>query len=78
MDQSDAADSAVTTSDAVAVLHLMGAELSSIAVTVPYVSELSHPTMKLLEASRSIHKAIVFLGDWSSSRDEELRHVVSM
>jgi hypothetical protein len=76
MDQVDAAGLQALTSDAVAVLNLMATELSSIAATVDRVSEESHSTMELLEASRSIHNALVFLGDLIESRDEEFDHVV--
>ena len=61
-DQIDASDSASITNHAVEVLSLMAAELSSIAAGIDRVIEASHPTMELLEASRSIHKAILLLG----------------
>jgi hypothetical protein len=46
------------------VMHRVTEELSEIAVAVDRVSEASHPTMELLEASRAIQSALVSLNNW--------------
>ena len=52
--------------------------LSNIVATVDRVSEVSHSAMERLEASRSIHNALVFLGDWIGSREEAFEQMVSL
>jgi hypothetical protein len=42
-------------------LDQLTAELSNIAAAVDRLSEASHPTAELLDASYAIHKALVFL-----------------
>jgi len=51
-----------------AVMSDLTADLHDIAVTVERVSAVLDPTMELLEASHAIHRALVLLIDWSSSR----------
>jgi hypothetical protein len=47
--------------DAVGMLDEVTVELSNIAAAVDRLSEASHPTTELLEASHAIHRALVFL-----------------
>jgi hypothetical protein len=51
-----------------AVMHDLTADLRDIAVTVERASTFLDPTMELLEASHAIHRALVLLIDWSTSR----------
>ena len=54
------------------VMHQVTAELSEIASAVDRVSESSHPTMELLEASRAIQSALVSLSHWNGSHNDEV------
>jgi hypothetical protein len=48
-----------------------GIHLSTIAAAVDRLGQMSDPTMELLEASRAIHNALVFLSDWSGGVGDE-------
>jgi hypothetical protein len=52
-------------------MNQVRAELRRIAAAVDRVSDLSHPTMELLEASRAIQSALVSLGNWSGAASTE-------
>jgi hypothetical protein len=65
MDESDAPHVEVVQGDARGLLIQATSDLSSIAATVDRVGEMFDPAMELLEASRSLHNALVFLSDWS-------------
>jgi hypothetical protein len=54
------------------VMHRVTAALNDIAAVVDRVSELSHPTMELLEARRAIQSALVSLSNWNGSDDERV------
>jgi len=42
-------------------------ELSSVAAIVDRLCDASHPSMELLDASRSVHNALVFLDEFGGS-----------
>jgi hypothetical protein len=50
------------------VLQDVTAYLRDIAVTVDRASAVIDPNMELLEASHAIHRALVLLMDWGTSR----------
>jgi hypothetical protein len=72
MDEIDASQSGASGNDLSRVLHEATAELSNIAVAVDRASEVPNPTMEILEASRAIHSALVFLSDWSGSVSDDV------
>ncbi|HEY1988214.1 MAG TPA: hypothetical protein VGG43_02010 [Acidimicrobiales bacterium] len=51
------------------VMHRVTAELGEIAAVVDRVSEVSPPTVELLEARRAIQSALVSLGNWNGSHE---------
>jgi hypothetical protein len=65
MDESDAPQAGVARGEARGLLLQATTDLSGIAATVDRVGENFDPTMELLEASRALHNALVFLSDWS-------------
>jgi hypothetical protein len=67
MEQSDA----VATGEACGLLYRAAVDLSTIVATVDRVGEMSDPTFELLEASRALHNALVFLSDWSGDQGDD-------
>jgi hypothetical protein len=65
--RSRAVDVDLIDADARGVINQAKAELSAIAAAVDRVSEVSHPTVELLDARRAIYTALVVLNDWQSS-----------
>ena len=57
----------VIDADARGLINQAKAELRAIAAAVDRVSEVSHPTVELLDARRAIYTALVVLNDWQSS-----------
>jgi hypothetical protein len=72
MDESDASESPALRNDPRRVLHEATVELSNIATAVDLASDVPNPTMEILEASRAIHSALVFLSDWSGSVSDDV------
>jgi hypothetical protein len=71
VDERGTAHGDVATGDASPLLYRATSDLSIIAAAVDRVGEMSDPTMELLEASRAIHNALVFLSDWSGDRVDD-------
>jgi hypothetical protein len=65
MDERNTPRAEVVQGDARGLLLQATSDLSSIAATVDLLGEMFDPTMELLEASRSLHNALVFLSDCS-------------
>jgi hypothetical protein len=61
--------------DTSGILYQVTADLTAIAAVVDRASEASDPMMDLLEASRALHTALVFLSRWSSARGDEIQMV---
>jgi hypothetical protein len=55
--------------DDVCVLRYATAQLREIAVAVDRASAVFDPAIELVEASYSIHQALVLLADWRASRE---------
>ncbi|HEX3839190.1 MAG TPA: hypothetical protein VHU85_00215 [Acidimicrobiales bacterium] len=71
MNDVEAAKAVVVGAETNGAMNQVRAELREIAAAVDRVSDLSHPTMELLEASRAIQSALVSLGNWSGSTSGE-------
>lgn len=67
MDERNAPRAEVAQGDARGLLLQATTDLSGIAATVDRVGKMFDPTMELLEASRALHNALVFLSDWSGA-----------
>jgi hypothetical protein len=65
MDESNAPRAVAARNDPSALLYQATTDLSTIAAAVDLVGEMFDPTMELLEASRALHNALVYLSDWS-------------
>ncbi len=51
------------------------AELSEVASAVDFLCGECEPSMELFEASRAVHHALIALGDWCASSDDDQRPV---
>lgn len=65
MDNVETARAVGVGADANGAMSQVRAELRKIAAAVDRVSDISHPTMELLEASRAIQSALVSLANWN-------------
>ncbi|HWE69779.1 MAG TPA: hypothetical protein VG205_05425, partial [Acidimicrobiales bacterium] len=73
MNDVETAKAALVGADANGAMTQVRAELRKIAAAVDRVSDISHPTMELLEASRAIQSALVSLGNWNGSPGGEVQ-----
>lgn len=71
MDDAETAKAVLVRAETNGAMNQVRAELRKIAAAVDRVSDISHPTMELLEASRAIQSALVSLGNWSGAASSE-------
>lgn len=71
MSDVETAKAVLVGADTNGAMNQVRAELWTIAAAVDRVSDISHPTMELLEASRAIQSALVSLGNWSGAAGGE-------
>jgi hypothetical protein len=71
MEDVETARAVAVGADTNGAMNQVRAELRRIAAAVDRVSDISHPTMELLEASRAIQSALVSLGNWSGAASSE-------
>ncbi|HEX3564121.1 MAG TPA: hypothetical protein VHU17_02005 [Acidimicrobiales bacterium] len=71
MDDVETAKGALARAETNGAMNQVRAELRRIAAAVDRVSDISHPTVELLEASRAIQSALVSLGNWSGTASSE-------
>jgi hypothetical protein len=71
----DGSEFGSASTDTSGILYQVTADLTAIAAVVDRASEASNPMMDLLEASRALHTALVFLSRWSSARGDEIQMV---
>jgi hypothetical protein len=73
MSTTEALDVTTGNVDISPIMDRVTAELNDIAAAVDRVSEVSHPTVELLEASRAIQSALVSLSNWNGSHEERVQ-----
>jgi hypothetical protein len=63
---------AACSTDSHATVSTVMTELTAIAEVIERVGEVSDPTVELLEASRAVHNALVYLSGWSGTRKDAI------
>jgi hypothetical protein len=71
MNDVETAQSVLVGAETRGAMNQVRAELRKIAAAVDRVSDIPHPTVELLEASRAIQSALVSLGNWSGAASSE-------
>jgi hypothetical protein len=77
MNDIETAKAVLERADTNRAMNQVRAELRKIAAAVDRFSDISHPTVELLEASQAIQSALVSLGNWSGGPRGEVQVVSS-